>query len=149
MTTAAEKRKRGARKTSSVSLATIECPFCGGTGRDPYKILSTLADCPVCKGHKTVQLETPTVSCAYCRGTGRQRHTRLTCSACEGKGAITLAGPTRPCPQCGGTGREPQADLACALCRGAGRIAKNSATAEELHQTKGPCSEHGLQGVEV
>jgi len=102
---------------------TVKCAFCGGTGRDPYRILSKLSNCPVCKGHKTVEVETPVVGCLYCKGTGRQRHTRLTCSACRGAGVITLSGPTAACPQCGGSGREHEADLPCSRCRGAGLVA--------------------------
>jgi len=144
MTTATEKKKPRGAGRSTGEVTTIPCAFCGATGRDPYKILSRLADCPVCKGRKMVQIQTPTVVCAYCRGTGRQRHTRLTCSACRGKGASTLAGPTTKCPQCAGTGREPEADLACALCKGAGLIArkrargrKNSAAAKARAGSKG------------
>ena len=122
MTTATKKRKARGVGKSTGEVTTIPCAFCGGTGRDPYEILSRLADCPVCKGHKTVAVQAPYVACLYCKGTGRQRHTRLTCSACRGKGVITLAGPTRPCPQCGGTGRAPVLDLACSLCRGAGLL---------------------------
>ena len=112
---------------------TITCAFCGGTGRDPYRILSKVSDCPVCKGHKSVQVETPVVACLYCKGTGRQRHTRLTCSACRGAGVITLPGspgrrrgkpgPTAACVQCDGSGREPEADLPCSRCKGAGLVA--------------------------
>jgi len=135
MTTATAKRKSGGSKKSTGEVTTIQCAFCSGTGRDPYEILSRLANCPVCKGHKTVPVETPTVVCAYCRGTGRQRHTRLACSGCKGKGAITLAGPTSPCPQCGGKGREPEADLACALCKGAGLLAKNPTAPKRKQRT--------------
>ncbi len=122
--TTATRRKSTGRKGRAEAVQARQCAFCNGTGRDPYEVLSRLAKCPVCNGHKTVDVKTPAVPCAYCRGTGRQRHTRLTCSACKGTGALTLAGPTAQCPQCGGTGRRVESDLACSLCKGAGLIAE-------------------------
>ena len=133
MRTATAKRKSGASTNEKpVGVCkTIKCAFCGGTGRDPYRILSRVSDCPVCKGHKTVDVETPVVACLYCKGTGRQRHTRLTCSACGGAGVITLPAPTAHCPQCDGSGRDPEADLPCSLCRGAGLVAKGATQERE------------------
>jgi DnaJ-class molecular chaperone len=125
MGTATTERKSGVStsKKPAGECKTITCAFCGGTGRDPYRVLSRVSVCPVCKGHKTVEVKTPVVGCLYCKGTGRQRHTRLTCSACRGAGVITLPGPTAACPQCGGGGREHEADLPCSRCRGAGLVA--------------------------
>lgn len=124
MTTATRRKPTGRRKPAEGAQAR-PCAFCNGAGRDPYEILSRLAKCPVCKGHKTVDVKTPAVPCASCRGTGRQRHTRLTCSACKGTGFVTLeAGPTTQCSQCSGTGRAVESDLACSLCKGAGLIVK-------------------------
>ena len=133
MRTATVKRQSAASTSRKPAGAckTVKCAFCGGTGRDPYRILSKLSNCPVCKGHKTVEVETPVVACLYCKGTGRQRHTRLTCSACRGKGVIPMAGPTTKCTQCDGAGREPEADLPCSLCKGAGLVAKKTAQNEE------------------
>jgi DnaJ-class molecular chaperone len=133
MRTATTKRKSPAStsKTPAGACKTLKCAFCAGTGRDPYKVLSRVANCPVCTGHKTVEVETPFVACLYCKGTGRQRHTRLTCSACRGTGVIALAGPTDPCSQCGGTGREPAADLSCSLCKGTGLVAKGTTHEKE------------------
>ena len=147
MRTATAKRKSGASTSEKPGGVfdteaqtrragkTIKCAFCGGTGGDPYRILSKVSDCPVCKGHKTVEVETPFVACLYCKGTGRQRHTRLTCSACRGKGVITLAGPTARCPQCGGGGREPEADLPCSLCKGAGLVATRASQRSTASQS--------------
>ena len=127
MTTATRRESTGPKKAGE-GVHARQCAFCNGSGMDPYEILSRLAKCPVCKGHKTVDVKTPAVPCAYCRGSGRQRHTRLTCSACKGTGFVALeAGPTTQCPQCGGTVRAVESDLACSLCRGAGLIAKKSA----------------------
>jgi len=28
----------------------IKCAFCGGTGRDPFKVLSPLSNCGICGG---------------------------------------------------------------------------------------------------
>ena len=105
----------------------VTCAFCSGTGQDPFELLSKLSKCPVCQGHKKIEVEKPTVACGYCQGTGRQRHARLECSGCGGTGVITLSGPTVQCPQCAGSGREHDADLSCSLCRGAGRVAKEIA----------------------
>jgi DnaJ-class molecular chaperone len=113
--------KRAAKALSA------KCAFCGGTGRDPFELLSKLSRCPVCKGHKMLDAKSPTVPCAYCRGTGRQRHARMTCSGCGGAGAFALTGPTVECPQCAGSGREPEADLPCSLCKGAGLVVKKTA----------------------
>ena len=147
MKTATAERKSAASTSRKPSRAckTIQCAFCGGTGRDPYRILSKVSDCPVCKGHKTVEVETPVVACLYCKGTGRQRHTRLTCSACRGAGVITLPGspgrrrgkpgPTGACPQCGGSGREPEADLPCSRCRGAGLVATRASQQSPASQS--------------
>ena len=133
MKTATAKRQSGVStsKKPSGACKTVQCAFCSGTGRDPYRILSKLSDCPVCKGHKTVEVKTPVVACLYCKGTGRQRHTRLTCSACRGTGVITLPGPTAACPKCDGRGRELEADLPCSRCRGAGLVAKRTTQAKE------------------
>jgi DnaJ-class molecular chaperone len=133
MRTATAKRQSGASTSEKPPGAckTVKCAFCGGTGRDPYRILSRVSDCPVCKGHKTVEVETPVVACLYCKGTGRQRHTRLACSGCGGAGVIALAGPTTRCPQCDGSGREPEADLACSLCKGAGLLANETGKREK------------------
>ena len=136
MTTAtARKRKPSTAQRSAGTHTTVKCAFCRGTGKDPYGILSKLGNCPVCGGHKTVEVQAPFVACLYCKGTGRQRHTRLTCSACRGKGVIPMAGPTTKCTQCGGAGREPEADLPCSLCKGTGLIAKKSNAPKQENRT--------------
>jgi len=154
MITTAEKQKSIGGRKAGTNRTTIACAFCGGTGRDPYGVLSKVSNCPVCQGHKTVEVETPTVPCAYCRGTGKQRHSRLTCSACKGKGVITLAGPTATCPQCRGTGRMVESDLACSLCKGAGLIPgqpveageQNSAAPAQEQSGRQPNTETDLRG---
>jgi DnaJ-class molecular chaperone len=147
MGTATTERESGVStsKKPAGECKTIKCAFCGGTGRDPYRVLSRVSGCPVCKGHKVVEVETPVVGCLYCKGTGRQRHTRLTCSACRGAGVITLPGspgrrrgkpgPTAPCPQCDGSGREPEADLPCSRCRGAGLVATRASQQSPASQS--------------
>ena len=135
MTTATARRKPAASRKPAGGSTTVTCGFCKGTGRDPYGVLSKISDCPVCRGHKSVEVETPTVPCLYCKGSGRQRHTRLTCSACRGKGVIPMAGPTTKCTKCRGTGREPEADLPCSLCKGSGLIAKKSNASKQENRT--------------
>ena len=130
MKTAAGQEQIG-NAEAPAGVASAKCAFCGGTGKDPFDLLSSLSRCPVCKGHGMLEMKVPTVPCAYCRGTGRQRHTRLPCSGCGGAGVIAMAGPTTRCPQCDGSGREPEADLPCSLCTGAGLVARASAQEQE------------------
>ena len=106
----------------SAKAAGVRCAFCGGTGKDPFELLSKLSRCPVCEGDKTLFLEGPAVPCAQCRGTGRQRRARSPCSRCGGVGVVPLDAPIILCPRCAGAGREPEADLPCSLCRGAGLL---------------------------
>lgn len=129
--TAERQSGTGTSRRPGGACKTVQCAFCGATGRDPYQVLSRLSDCPVCQGRKTVEVRTPVVACLYCKGTGRQRHTRLTCSGCGGAGVIALPGATGPCRQCDGSGREPEADLPCSLCAGAGLVAKEAAREQE------------------
>ena len=135
MKTTAEQKQIG--NAQAARAASVKCAFCGGTGKDPFDLLSSLSRCPVCKGHGTLEVKAPTVPCAYCRGTGRGRHTRLACSGCGGAGVIALAGPTTRCPQCGGSGREPEADLPCSLCRGAGLMARAATQEQEYRKRRG------------
>jgi DnaJ-class molecular chaperone len=127
-----KKRKSSRRHRPIGEVATVECAFCGGAGRDPYGILSPLSKCPVCNGRTKVTLTRPVYACAFCHGTGKQRHTRLTCSVCKGIGHVTITGPTTECPECDGKGRMRGADAPCAFCRGAGLVAGKPTMAAQV-----------------
>ena len=100
----------------------VPCSFCGGTGKDPFGIMSHLSTCCVCGGTGVVQVGAPYVRCAHCRGTGAIK--TLTCTVCGGKGFVpSPVGPTATCPECQGTGDDASAPaMACLRCRGRGRV---------------------------
>ncbi|MFA5111269.1 MAG: hypothetical protein WC443_07695 [Desulfobaccales bacterium] len=104
----------------AAKMTLMPCAFCGGTGKDPFGIMSWLSTCCVCHGRGVVQVQSPSVPCAHCRGRGAIK--TFTCTVCGGKGRVAaFAGPTVPCPDCRGTGDAVSA-LACLTCRGRGWI---------------------------
>jgi len=100
----------------------ITCSFCGGKGKDPFGIMSSLSECCVCGGKGVVQVQTPYVRCVHCQGTGAIK--TLTCTVCGGKGFVPAsAGPTVVCAECHGTGDDTSAPaMACLQCRSRGCI---------------------------
>lgn len=118
---AATKRKV---KEKAKRLTSVPCAFCQGSGKDPFRLLSSLSTCGVCGGTGRVEVEEPYVSCAFCGGTGIHPRSRLTCTACMGKGVIAIKKPVESCPTCHGLGRDPQKelDLFCTTCLGAGVV---------------------------
>lgn len=103
----------------------LKCAFCKGTGKDPFDLLSELANCQVCSGIGEVTVEEPTVKCAYCQGSGVHPNSRLSCSACGGKGVITYRSGKDICKACRGTGRTiGKSDLPCLACKGTGLVEK-------------------------
>ena len=127
-------RKRGtgtgSQRAETVALETVSvtCGFCGGTGRDPFGIMSPLSTCCVCGGTGTVSVETPYVRCAFCHGTGVYPHSRQTCTACSGVGVTPVPEPNKTCPHCLGTGADPhsEAGFYCLICHGTGIIEEGS-----------------------
>jgi len=123
-------RKRGtgtgSQRAETVALETVSvtCGFCGGTGRDPFGIMSPLSTCCVCGGTGTVSVETPYVRCAFCHGTGVYPHSRQTCTACGGVGVSPVPEPNKTCPYCLGTGADPQSEAGfyCLTCHGTGVV---------------------------
>lgn len=113
------------RCSSKANLIEIPCAFCGGTGRDPFGIMSWLSACCVCLGREVVQVQAPYARCAHCQGSGAIK--TFTCTVCGGKGSVPLpAGPIVMCPNCKGTGDDASvSSMACLKCRGRGWIAKN------------------------
>ncbi|MEW6233493.1 MAG: hypothetical protein AB1566_14435 [Chloroflexota bacterium] len=109
----------------------LTCAFCGGTGRDPFGIMSHLATCQVCGGTGQRTLHQPTAPCAFCRGTGVHPGSRNTCTTCAGMGVVEIPDDAVTCPCCGGTGRAadyadyiwPDSPLSCGCCRGKGVVA--------------------------
>ena len=104
--------------------AEVQCAFCRGSGKDPFRILSPLSTCGVCGGKGKVIVEVPYVPCAFCGGRGIHPRSRLTCTACMGKGVIHVEEPTQACPGCHGEGVDPRGDLElpCTTCGGAGVV---------------------------
>ena len=70
--------------------AELECAFCQGTGRDPFKLLSPLSNCPVCQGRRSVRVVEPYETCGACQGTGLYFNSRMYCWSCHGKGVRTV-----------------------------------------------------------
>jgi DnaJ-class molecular chaperone len=108
----------------------VTCAFCGGTGRDPFGIMSPLATCQVCGGTGQRTLLRPTAPCAFCRGSGVHPGSRNTCTTCDGVGTVEVPAHTVPCPNCGGSGRAadylwPDSPLSCGCCRGKGVVVRS------------------------
>jgi len=70
------------RRYSSGYPVSVDCPRCGGDGREQF-------NCPVCHGHGAVACP-KTVACQTCAGTG---FTWGTCPKCHGRREV-------PCPDC-------------------------------------------------
>ena len=68
----------------------IECAFCRGRGRDPFKVLSCLSNCPVCHGKGKAWVVAPYETCPACQGTGLYSGTRMYCWACHGTGVRSV-----------------------------------------------------------
>lgn len=116
-------RKVGKEKIKvSRPMAEVKCAYCKGIGKDPWGVMSVLADCQVCKGKGTVKIAEPFEKCPVCQGTGVQYNTRLNCLACGGKGVLTVE-EGDVCPVCGGTGRG-LFGLYCLRCKGTGKVRK-------------------------
>jgi DnaJ-class molecular chaperone len=112
------------------ALVEVPCAFCGGTGRDPFDLMSPLSKCQVCGGNGVHLLQRPLAHCAFCRGTGVYPHSRNTCTACRGVGQVEIQDGALPCPRCGGSARAaqdhwPDSPLPCSHCRGTGIILPN------------------------
>ena len=67
---------------------TIQCVFCGGSGRHPYYFTTS---CPVCKGKGENAVAREIDRCTYCKGSGRKSTTTLTCFYCCGLGVVARA----------------------------------------------------------
>jgi DnaJ-class molecular chaperone len=69
---------------------TVDCAFCGGTGRDP-----NIGRCPICYGKGKLLIETERntelVKCAFCNGTGHDPNIGR-CPVCYGAGVVPLTG---------------------------------------------------------
>lgn len=80
-------RKKDA-ETNLPEMERITCAFCKEKGKDPFKLLSPLSNCPVCQGHKTVYVTAPYETCPACEGTGVYYRSKLFCWKCQGKGVV-------------------------------------------------------------
>ena len=124
---------------------TRTCAFCGGTGKDPFELLSKLSNCQVCGGRGNVSLAQPAIKCGYCGGTGIHRDQRLTCVVCGGKGMVTVEKGSQTCPDCNGRSVVEGDYLPCARCGGTGVTAKRAA-APQAKAKKEPSSEKQKTG---
>jgi len=112
----------------------LTCAFCGGRGRDPFDIMSSLSTCCVCGGSGKVLVKAPAVACAHCRGTGAVK--TLTCTTCGGRGSVHLPSlPTVSCPLCKGSGDDASAPaMACLKCRGTGWMMRQFRKEKGVHE---------------
>lgn len=114
---------------TTTNTKTIDCRFCKGKGIDPFRIMSKLAYCQVCKGKKRVEIFKPFVDCNFCKGSGVYPASRLSCTACSGKGVISVQNKDgKECPNCNGSGIDPirGASFWCFKCHGSGLKVKLS-----------------------
>ena len=102
--------------------AEIQCPFCEGNGIDPFCVMSTRSNCPVCNGKCSLSVREPLQECAFCSGSGMHPYTRMTCTACLGKGVVTMPKPDQKCAECGGTGANGHDRMPCSVCKGIGVV---------------------------
>jgi DnaJ-class molecular chaperone len=105
----------------------LMCAFCGGSGRDPFGLMSPLSTCQVCGGTGRNRLRGPAAACPFCNGTGVNPGLRQTCLACGGTGYIQVPVEASACPCCGGSGRAsdylwPDSPLTCSCCGGSGLV---------------------------
>ena len=115
---AGEKRVKNLHPSEEAS--SVNCAFCRGKGKDPFNLLSPLAECQVCCGRGVVMDTETAVGCAFCKGTGVHPGKRLTCTTCGGKGKVTVREPFETCSRCKGHGASPQEGLPCVECGGTG-----------------------------
>jgi DnaJ-class molecular chaperone len=98
---------------------TIKCAFCKGTGKDPFDLLSKLANCLVCNCTGRIIIEEPHRKCVFCRGIGiNPLGARVTCIVCGGKGSNHLVSNVI-CKKCRGNGKSNDG-LPCTNCGGIG-----------------------------
>ena len=97
----------------------IKCAFCGGTGKDPYDLLSLLSNCLVCNSSGQIAMDEPMKKCMFCSGSGKNPlGARVPCIVCGGKGNNHITSNTK-CTQCKGTGKSTDG-LPCTRCGGSG-----------------------------
>jgi len=82
---------RSMRSMESIGGSEWGCPYCHGTGQDPY-CLPAGGDCPACHGHRYWE--------SSIKYSDLQR-----CDRCDGIGKVNLRGNWAVCPHCLGSGR--------------------------------------------
>ncbi len=55
----------------------VQCSFCGGSGRDPFGIMSLLSTCCVCGGRGFVRVPEPYMRCSALPWHGRRQNSHL------------------------------------------------------------------------
>jgi DnaJ-class molecular chaperone len=100
-------------------IEVFDCPFCSGTGKDPFDLLSSISHCLACNGLGRVNVEKPLMKCVFCAGSGKNPlGARVPCIVCSGKGSNHVAG-SNVCLKCKGTGKSGD-NLPCTQCKGKG-----------------------------
>ncbi len=115
---AAEKRLKNPQQSEEV--LSVECAFCRGKGKDPFNLLSSLAECQVCVDRGAVKVPETDIECAFCKGTGVYPGKRLTCITCGGKGRAAVSESFEICRKYNGLGAPPNENLPCVDCGDAG-----------------------------
>ena len=105
----------------------LTCAFCRGKGKDPFGLLSPLAQCQVCAGRGRVviaALEQFIRPCAFCKGRGIHPLSRMACSCCLGKGVVIVEIDSIACPACRGKGvsKALHRPYPCSRCGGKGAV---------------------------
>jgi len=96
MTMKWKKARRTPVAETELNLVEIKCAFCKGKGKDPFHLMSSLSNCPVCNGRKTVRVRDPYETCGACEGTGRYSNSKMYCWTCKGKGVIHIKEAPQP-----------------------------------------------------
>ena len=95
----------------------LKCAFCGGSGTDPFNLLSERSRCECCQGRGNVSVPKAHVRCGFCNGLGNFKTFR--CPVCKGTGVTApVPEPTQTCPECDGRGYEMSSGLVCLKCGG-------------------------------
>jgi DnaJ-class molecular chaperone len=82
---------RNPAQKKPINYCTWKCPFCQGTGLNPYGKVGT-DRCPACHGNMNWEADT------VCNNL-------TTCGRCAGSGRINYMGNWSPCTNCRGSGK--------------------------------------------
>lgn len=88
----------GSSQSQETAVIEYDCPYCGGTGREPGLVYPS--PCSICKGSGLLFRDPDLRPCRYCSGTGREPCLvySLPCSVCAGRGFTRSPRPPRSSP---------------------------------------------------